>query len=124
MSSSRGSRGSAVRNPVETYQFSVQFQGNKELFTLALDTSLTTVESIKNRIEIMYHYAQGKQIKIAKLRYAEMWVDLAADCSSNSFEDAPKKYGWKQLKDDDDVRSMFNQILIDPKGGRLYAMLN
>ena len=80
MNSSRGSRGSTRRNPVETYQFSVQFQGNKELFTLALDTSLTTVESIKNRIEIMYHYAQGKQIKIAKLGYAEMWVDLTADC--------------------------------------------
>ncbi|GAU15779.1 hypothetical protein TSUD_235950 [Trifolium subterraneum] len=69
------------------------------------------------------HHMLGLQFTEVQTQF-EMWVDLAADCSSNSFEDAPKKYGWKQLKDDDDVRSMFNQILIDPKGGRLYAMLN
>jgi hypothetical protein len=97
------SRRSLIPPSVELYQFQVQFRGNNQMFNLGLDTSLTTVESIKQRIEIVYHYQHAKQINIVKLGYAEMWVDLAANCSSLSFEDAPKKYGWKELKDSTDV---------------------
>ncbi|GAU16253.1 hypothetical protein TSUD_298850 [Trifolium subterraneum] len=46
---------------------------------------------------------------------------IVTEHTTNSFEDAPKKYRWKELKDD--VQSMFNQIPIDLKGERLYAIL-
>ncbi|PNX82327.1 hypothetical protein L195_g038356 [Trifolium pratense] len=73
-------------------------------------------------IEVMYHFKYATQIKIDKLAYYESYIDLAAD-HAGGYDDAPRKYDWKELKNDEGVEYIFNCIEVDPKFPRLYATL-
>ncbi|PNX68626.1 hypothetical protein L195_g064064, partial [Trifolium pratense] len=50
----------------------------------------------------MYHYKYARQIKIDKLAYSESYIDLASD-HVGGYDDAPRKYEWHELKNDEDV---------------------
>ncbi|KAK2366200.1 hypothetical protein QL285_079609 [Trifolium repens] len=62
----------------------------------------------------MYHFKYAKHIQIDKLGYYEPFIDLGCDRVCD-FDDATRKYEWKELKSDEDVESMFNSVLVDPK---------
>jgi hypothetical protein len=71
----------------------------------------------------MYQFKYARNIQIDKIGYYEPFIDLACDRVENDFDDATRKYEWKQLKTDEDVESMFNSASIDPKYPCLYATL-
>ncbi|PNX60491.1 hypothetical protein L195_g046416, partial [Trifolium pratense] len=98
----------------KAHQFSVKFHSDDEPFYIELNNTLTTLRSLKRRIEVMYHYKYARQIKIDKLAYSESYIDLASD-HVGGYNDAPRKYDWHELKNDEDVEEMFNCIEIDPK---------
>ncbi|MCH90215.1 hypothetical protein A2U01_0011126 [Trifolium medium] len=111
-----------VANQLATaFEFSIKLRGRKEPFTLYLRNTLTTLAALKLKIEDMYALKFGKEIKIHKIAYYESYISLAGD--SVGFDDAEKKYHWKELDSDDYVHYMFNTIEADPAPYHMYATL-
>ncbi|CAJ2667477.1 unnamed protein product [Trifolium pratense] len=113
---------SVNNNMATSHAFSVKFRGNDELFCVDLSNNLTTIQALKRQIEVMYRFKYGRQIKIEKIAYYESTIDLASD-NVGGYDEQPRKYEWKELKNDDDVNDMFNGVEVDPKYPRLYATL-
>jgi hypothetical protein len=104
----------------ESYPFYIKFRGIDEPFTAELNDTLTSLRSLKNKIQLMYQTKYAKQIKIHKIGYYEPYMSL--ECDIQNFDDATHKYEI-ELKSDEDVEHMFNTCLIDPKYPRMYATL-
>ncbi|MCI16716.1 hypothetical protein A2U01_0037860 [Trifolium medium] len=96
----------------KSFDFSIKLRDNKEPFNLQLKSTLTTIESLKFKIEDMYAFKYCKQIKIEKIAYYESYITLEGD--SVGYDDATKKYIWKELGTDDNVESMFHSVEGDP----------
>ena len=107
---------------VTSHPFTVRFRGIDELFCVELKDNLRRLSTLKDKIQVMYHFKYARQIKIDKLGYYEPFIDLACD-RVGDFDDATRKYEWKELKYDEDVESMFNSAFVDPKYPCLYAAL-
>jgi hypothetical protein len=107
-----------LSNPIE---FSVQFQGNKKLCKLFLKNNLTTLEALKLKIEDMYGFKYGKQIKIEKIAFYESYISLDGD--SAGYDDAKKEYHWTELESDGCVQMMWSGLELHPPPYRLYATL-
>jgi hypothetical protein len=97
----------------ESYPFTIKFRGIDELFTFELNDTLTTIRSLINKIQRLYQAKYAKQIKIDQIFHYDHYMSLA--CDILNYDDATRIYEWKELKDDDDVVSMFGVCLIDPK---------
>ncbi|KAK2352111.1 hypothetical protein QL285_005057 [Trifolium repens] len=108
---------------VTSHEFTVKFRGVDELFYVELNDNLRSLFTLKDKIQVMYHFKYARHIQIDKLGYYEPFIDLGCDRVEKNFDDATRKYDWKQLKTDEDVVSMFNSALIDPKYPALYATL-
>ena len=107
---------------VTSHAFTIRFRGIDELFCVELKDNLRSLFTLKDKIQVMYHFKYARHIQIDKLGYYEPFIDLACD-RVGDFDDATRKYEWKELKTDEDVESMFNSALIDPKYPALYATL-
>jgi hypothetical protein len=113
-----------VNNCLATsHAFSVNFRDIDELLCVELKDNLISLSSLKDKIQVMHRFKYARQIKIDKLGYYDPFIDLGCDRVEKNFDDATRKYDWKQLKTDEDVVSMFNSALIDPKYPALYATL-
>ncbi|KAK2363247.1 hypothetical protein QL285_088248 [Trifolium repens] len=107
---------------VTSHPFTVRFRGIDELFCVELKDNLRSLSTLNDKIQVMYHFKYVRQIKIDKLGYYEPFIDLACDRVCD-FDDATRKYEWKELKSDEDVESMFNSVFVDPKYPCFYATL-
>ena len=107
---------------VTSHAFTIKFRGIDELFCVELKDNLRSLFTLKDKIQVMYHFKYARHIQIDKLGYYEPFIDLACDRVCD-FDDATRKYEWKELKSNEDVESMFNSVLIDPKYPCLYATL-
>jgi hypothetical protein len=69
----------------KSFDFDIKLTGKKE-FHLQLKNNITTLDGLKNRIEYIYAFMFGKEIKIEKLAYYESYIDLAGE--SVGFDEA------------------------------------
>jgi hypothetical protein len=112
-----------VNNCLATsHAFSVNFRDIDELLCVELKDNLRSLSSLKDKIQVMHRFKYSRQIKIDKLGYYDPFIDLGCDRVCE-FDDATPKYECKELKSNEDVESMFNSVLVDPKYPRLYATL-
>jgi hypothetical protein len=104
----------------KSYDFAIKLTGKKE-FHLQLKNNITGLQELKNKIEYMYAFMFGKQIKVEKVAYYESYIDLAGE--SVGFDDAEVKFHLKELASDDEVGFMFHTIEADPTPIRVVCSL-
>lgn len=104
----------------KSFDFAIRLTGIKE-FHLQLKNNITTLEGLKNRIEFMYAFMNGKEIKIDRIKYYESYTDITGH--SIGIDDAEIKYHWKELICDNCVQMMFDSVEGDPAPHRLAARL-
>ncbi|KAK2419948.1 hypothetical protein QL285_030752 [Trifolium repens] len=104
----------------KSYDFAIKLTGKKE-FHLQLKNNITGLQELKNKIEYMYAFMFGKQIKVENVSYFESYIDLAG--YSVGFDDAEVKFHLKELVFDDDVGFMFHTIEADPLPIRMVCTL-
>jgi hypothetical protein len=104
-----------------TYDFSVTFRDIGEVFNVELKSNIANIDVLKFKIEYMYAYKYGKSIKIREKNYYGSYIDLASD--SVGYDDATKKYHWKELESNNGVQFMFSTIKGDQTQDCLYATL-
>ncbi|KAK2376017.1 hypothetical protein QL285_076858 [Trifolium repens] len=104
----------------KSFDFAIKLTGKKE-FHLQLKNNITGLQELKNKIEYMYAFMFGKEIKIEKVAYYESYIDLAG--KSVGFDDAEVKFHLKELASDDEVGFMFHTIEVDPTPIRMVCSL-
>ncbi|KAK2397369.1 hypothetical protein QL285_058948 [Trifolium repens] len=87
-----------------TSNFSVKFNGREEHFKLAID-KLSSLVSLKNKIQEIFLFKNGEQIEIEHMAY----LDSSTDTTSDSLVATYRKY-WVKLENDMDVQSMFRSV--------------
>jgi uncharacterized protein YaaW (UPF0174 family) len=94
----------------------VKFQVHEEHFKLVVG-KLSSLVALKNKIQEIFFFKNGKRIQIEHMAYLDSCIDIPDD----SHETTYKKY-WVKLKDDMDVQSLFRSVENENKPHRLYPI--